>query len=137
LCDIDDFKAINDQHGHASGDRVLTTVAETLGHSLRAGDIVARLGGDEFAVLAAGLTLTQSERRLAVIARTVQEACRAIFTDGTSPTLSIGVAECSAGDTLESLQQRADEALYQAKRNGKGRLATKASPLLRDLRNAR
>jgi diguanylate cyclase len=137
LCDVDDFKAINDQHGHASGDRVLMTVAETLGQSLRSGDIVARLGGDEFAILAAGLTLTQSERRLSVIARTVQDACRAIFNDGTMPTLSIGVAECSAGDTLESLQQRADEALYQAKRNGKGRLATKASLLIRDLRNAR
>ena len=49
----------------------------------------------------------------------------------------MGIAECSAGDTLESLQQRADAALYQAKKNGKGRLATKASPFIRDLRKAR
>ena len=136
LCDVDDFKAINDRHGHALGDRVLTTVASTLEHSLRAGDIVARLGGDEFAILAAGLTLVQSEKRLGFIGRAVAEKCGALFQDGSTPTISIGVAECSAGDTLESLQQRADEALYQAKRNGKGRLATKASPLLRDLRNA-
>ena len=137
LCDVDDFKGINDRHGHGQGDRVLTTVAETLGRSLRAGDIVARLGGDEFAVLAAGLTLTQSESRLGNIGRAVAEACRALFDDGTSPSLSIGVAECSAGDTLESLQHRADEALYQAKRHGKGRVATKASPLIRDLRKAK
>jgi diguanylate cyclase (GGDEF)-like protein len=96
--------------------------------------VVARLGGDEFAVLAATLTLKQAEARLPIIGRAVQDACKALVQDGTSPSISIGVAECSAGDTLESLQQRADAALYEAKRNGKGRLAAKASPFIRDLR---
>lgn len=50
-----------------------------------------------------------------------------------APSISIGIAECSAGDTLQSLQQRADEGLYQAKRSGKGRLAAKPSPFIRDL----
>jgi diguanylate cyclase (GGDEF)-like protein len=133
IVDVDDFKAINDQHGHAVGDRVLITVAETLGHCLRAGDLVARVGGDEFAVLGAGLTLQQAEARLAVIGRSVQDACRPLIADGTAPSISIGVAERSAGDTFESLQERADAALYQAKRNGKRRVAARATPLIRDL----
>jgi diguanylate cyclase (GGDEF)-like protein len=134
MCDVDDFKQINDRNGHAVGDRVLVTVAETLVRSLRGGDVVARLGGDEFAVLASTLTLKQAEGRLGIIGRSVQEACKALVQDGSAPSISIGVAECSAGDTLESLQQRADAALYEAKRNGKGRLAAKASPFIRDLR---
>ncbi len=133
MTDVDDFKAINDQYGHAVGDRVLVVVAETLARSLRAGDLVARLGGDEFAIIAACLTLAQAEGRFAAIGRAVQNACRPLVPEGMVPSISIGVAECSAGDTPESLQQRADAALYQAKKNGKGRLATKASPLIRDL----
>ncbi len=134
LADVDDFKTINDRYGHGVGDRVLVTVADTLARSLRSDDLVARLGGDEFAILAACLTLQQAEGRFAVIVRAVQTACQAILQGGGSASISMGVAECSAGDTLESLQQRADAALYQAKKNGKGRLATKSSPFIRDLR---
>ena len=137
MIDVDDFKAINDRHGHALGDRVLATVAETLARSMRADDLVARLGGDEFAILAACLTLGQAEGRFAAIGRAVQNACQPLVEGGPAPSISIGVAECSAGDTLESLQQRADAALYEAKRNGKGRLASKASPFIRDLWKAR
>jgi diguanylate cyclase (GGDEF)-like protein len=136
IADVDDFKAINDRYGHAVGDRVLVTVAETLARSLRSDDLVARLGGDEFAILAACLTLSQAEGRLGIIVRAVHDACRAIVPDA-PPSISMGVAECSAGDTLESLQQRADAALYQAKKNGKARLATRASPFIRDLRKDR
>ncbi len=137
LADIDDFKTINDRYGHAVGARVLVTVAETLARSLRSDDMVARLGGDEFAILAACLTLSQAEGRFAAIVRAVQKACEAVMDGKGTGSISMGVAECSAGDTLESLQQRADAALYQAKNNGKGRLATKSSPFIRDLRKER
>jgi diguanylate cyclase (GGDEF)-like protein len=133
MIDVDDFKAINDRHGHAVGDRVLAAVAETLSRSLRSDDLVARLGGDEFAILAACLTLSQAEGRCASIGRAVQNACHPLVGDGPAPSISIGVTECAAGDTFESLQQRADAALYDAKRNGKGRVASKASPFIRDL----
>ncbi len=136
MIDVDDFKTINDQCGHAVGDRVLTTVATALTKALRADDLVARLGGDEFVVLAAGLTLGQAEMRFTGIGRAVKEACRPLLPDGIVGSISIGVAEQSAGDTADSLQQRADAALYEAKRNGKGRVATKASILLRDLKHA-
>jgi diguanylate cyclase len=138
MIDVDDFKKINDRYGHAVGDRVLVVVADTLVRSLRADDLVARLGGDEFVIMAACLTLSQAEGRFGIIGRAVQTACRELVQDGDIvPSISMGVAECSAGDTLESLQQRADEALYQAKKNGKGRLATKASAFIRDLRKER
>lgn len=137
MADVDDFKRINDQYGHAAGDKLLVAVAETLGRSVRADDLVARVGGDEFAILAGGLTLAQAERRLGAVGKMVQEACRLVVPDGVGPSISIGLAECSVGDTLESLRQRADAALYEAKRNGKGRLATKESPLIRDLLNPR
>jgi diguanylate cyclase (GGDEF)-like protein len=137
MVDVDVFKAINDQNGHAVGDQVLITVAGTLEHSLRAGDVVARLGGDEFAVLARGLTLAQAETRFTAIGRAVQEACRSLVPDGLTASISIGLAECSAGDTFSSLQLRADAALYEAKRSGKARVATKAAPLIRDLRKTR
>jgi hypothetical protein len=77
------------------------------------------------------------ERRLGVVGKVVQEACRLVVPDGVGPSISIGIAECSAGDTLESLRQRADAALSEAKRNGKGRLAAKESPLIRELLNPR
>jgi diguanylate cyclase len=135
MADVDDLKMINDRYGHAMGDRLLATIADTLARSLRADDIVARLGGDEFAILGAGLTLGQAERRLMAIGKVVQNACRLMIPDGTAPSISIGLTERAAGDTLESLRQRADEALYDAKKNGKGRVATKSSPLIRDLMN--
>jgi diguanylate cyclase len=138
IADVDDFKSINDENGHGTGDKVLVAVADALVRALRTGDVVARLGGDEFAVLACGLTLTQAESRFATIGKQVQAACRPLVNEAhPAPSLSIGLAECSAGDTMESLQQRADAALYQAKRNGKGRVAAKTSPLLRDLRRER
>lgn len=136
MIDVDDFKLINDQYGHAIGDRVLVAVAETLTRQLRAHDLVARLGGDEFVVLASGLTLAQSQNRFTVIGRAIQAACAKVA-DAAMPSVSIGLAECSAGDTLDSLQQRSDAALYEAKKNGKGRIATKASALIRDLRKER
>jgi diguanylate cyclase len=133
MADVDDFKAINDRHGHAVGDHVLVTVAEALTRSFRSDDLVARLGGDEFVILAATLTLLQSQGRFEAIVNAVRTACGSLTPDGTAPSVSIGIAELSAGDTPESLLKRADEALYEAKRNGKGRVVTKARPFMRDL----
>jgi diguanylate cyclase (GGDEF)-like protein len=133
VADVDDFKAINDLHGHAVGDQVLVAVASTLALSLRPGDLVARLGGDEFAVLAAPLTLQRAQSRFADIVRAIGIACRPLVGSSPTPSISVGIAEYSAGDTRESLQERADQALYEAKRSGKGRVVAKARPLIRDL----
>jgi diguanylate cyclase len=137
MVDVDDFKAINDTQGHGVGDQVLIAIAGTLSRSMRAGDLVARLGGDEFAILAVGLTLPQAEGRFNAIGRAVQDAIRPLVKYELSASVSIGVAERSAGDTMETLQRRADEALYQAKKHGKGRVASKSTPLIRDLMKGR
>jgi diguanylate cyclase (GGDEF)-like protein len=132
LFDVDNFKQINDTHGHVMGDRVLQGVALALKSSLRPGDVLARIGGDEFAVIAAGLTLRQSEARMQSALADI--AAQLGKVEGLVPvSLSCGVAECSAGDTAQSLLGRADQALYDAKRKGKNRVAVKPAPFIREL----
>jgi len=133
LLDVDDFKSINDAHGHAAGDRVLTALAACLKSSVRADDLVARIGGDEFAVLASGVTLRQAEARFRSVLSAMHTPGQPLV-DGlpTTVSLSCGVAEFSAGDSRETLLRRADEALYDAKRAGKNRVVGKPAPYLRD-----
>ena len=136
MVDVDNFKRINDVHGHGLGDRALTIVAQTLKNSIRQDrDVVARIGGDEFALLSADLTLPQAESRLRMLASSLASA--KVETANGAPlslTLSCGLAEHSAGDTVESLMERADRALYEAKNLGKNRVSTKVKPTLRELR---
>jgi len=130
LLDVDDFKLVNDTHGHAAGDQMLVGLAQALLASVRPGDLVARLGGDEFAILASELTLRQAEGRFA---KTIASLSHGAADGALVPQVSCGLAEFSAGDTYESLFERADEALYSAKRGGKHRVATKARAFIRDL----
>lgn len=133
LVDVDHFKSINDTHGHPAGDRALCGVAQALKQSFREEhDVVTRIGGDEFAVLLAGLNLRQAESRLKMVSETLSGV------DFETPvalklTLSSGIVECAAGDTVESLLERADAALYEAKRMGRNRVVAKMKPTLRDL----
>lgn len=124
LFDVDDFKGVNDTHGHAEGDKVLSGIAAMLSSSMRPGDLVARLGGDEFAVIVAGLTLRQAENRFSTLVSEIAVAVHGV---------SCGLAEFSAGDTPKSLYDRADTALYDAKHGGKHRVSTRASAFVRDM----
>jgi diguanylate cyclase (GGDEF)-like protein len=132
LFDLDNFKQINDTHGHAMGDRVLQETALALKTSMRPSDLLARLGGDEFAAIVSGMTLRQSETRMQSTLEAVAKHLREVK-ELIPVSLSCGVAECSAGDTGQSLVGRADQALYDAKRKGKNRVAVKAVPYIRDL----
>jgi len=132
LFDLDNFKQINDSHGHVTGDRVLQEAALALKTSMRPGDVVARIGGDEFAAIAPGMTLRQSEARMQGVLAAVASHLRSVA-GPPAVSFSCGVAECSAGDTAQSLIGRADQALYEAKRRGKNRVAVKALPFIRDL----
>lgn len=134
LLDLDRFKAINDTFGHLAGDRVLKDVAEALIASLRDKiDLVGRLGGEEFGIL---LPETPLDGAL-IVAERLRAAIEGLdirFGGQRVPaTISLGVAEWIVGEALEQCHQRADEALYAAKRDGRNRAAratkTRAEPL--------
>jgi diguanylate cyclase len=132
IFDIDDFKRINDNGGHSKGDEVLRNVADTLKSAVRGDDVVARIGGDEFALIASGLTLHQADRRMRSMMAMLAEGSMGIV--GSMVTVSCGIAEFSAGDTPQSLITRADEAVYEAKRQGKNHIITRTTPYIRDLK---
>ena len=119
VVDLNDFKVVNDQYGHAAGDQLLRNVAARLKQSLRVSDTVARLGGDEFGVLLAGAT---SEKLAVAIANKLTSNLNQPMTIGDRElmvTASIGVALSPAdGVTSKTLLSRADGAMYFAKQHG-------------------
>ncbi len=134
IIDLDHFKSINDTHGHTIGDRALVAVAQALKNSVRSkADLVARLGGDEFAVLVADLNLKQTESRMRMLNASLSVVSFETSGAPLKVTLSCGVAEFTAGDTPESLLERCDSALYEAKRLGRNRVVAKVKPTMRDM----
>ncbi len=125
--DIDHFKAINDTHGHAVGDRVLAMVAERLQAAVRGGDALARWGGEEFLLLLEDCDLDAAAAVAEKARAAVAGAPRALADGGAlALTLSAGVAERRPGEDAAALIARADAALYRAKRAGRNRTARDA-----------
>lgn len=119
LLDVDDFKRINDEYGHHTGDDVLRAIASTIQRGLRATDLLGRWGGEEFLILA--------PRTGAAPAHELAERCRAMLAAQHlepvgSVTASFGVAVRWPGDTSDALLKRADDATYEAKRAGRNRV---------------
>ncbi|MCC6445189.1 MAG: diguanylate cyclase [Armatimonadetes bacterium] len=128
ICDIDNFKKINDTYGHQVGDQVLIQTAALLQKSIRSTDVVARYGGEEFVIVLPEHTLqgalVVAERIRASIERTLM-----LLPDASPPisvTMSFGVAEWHPAihSTADHLIREADDALYTAKRTGKNRVCT-------------
>ncbi len=119
--DLDDFKQVNDTHGHAAGDRLLRVVAARLNQAVRKEDVVCRLGGDEFACLLRGLSQTRQLMQLAAkLFDSVAAPCR-LDTCELSVRPSIGIAICPQhGMTGTDLLAHADAAMYRAKREQTG-----------------
>lgn len=118
--DLDRFKRVNDSAGHASGDALLSAIAERLQATLRPDDTVARFGGDEFAVLCTDLVSRDIAREIAD--RMGEAVARPIMLDEeVYVTASIGIAVSDADDTPEGLLHAADTAMYLAKENGRAR----------------
>lgn len=121
MVDIDRFKAINDTHGHQTGDRVLVDVANRLRQQVRTTDVVGRWGGEEFVILLRNCGL----RDAFAAAEKLRERIAALpFANLFSVSVSIGAAELHTDDDLESWLARADAALYEAKRGGRNTIAT-------------
>ncbi|MBQ0960114.1 GGDEF domain-containing protein [Ideonella sp. 4Y11] len=126
VLDLDHFKSINDQHGHAAGDQVLREFSALMRSELRAYDTCGRLGGEEFVVLMPDTDLAQALASIDRLRATLAHRPLAWIDESVELTVSAGVA--SLADTSDadgaSLLRAADEALYQAKRDGRNRVRT-------------
>jgi diguanylate cyclase (GGDEF)-like protein len=124
MADIDDFKAVNDTHGHAAGDAVLRAAARALASAVRDTDLVFRYGGEEFAVLLPACSLEDGKK----VAERMRRSVAALSVDpggGKPPlsvTVSLGVGACTGAAGADSIVSAADEAMYRAKRGGKNRV---------------
>jgi diguanylate cyclase (GGDEF)-like protein len=120
LIDLDHFKRVNDLHGHAAGDQVLQQFAAAASECLRSDDVLARYGGEEFVLLIPRCTRAQlvdcCERIRQAFAHVSMESL-----PGIELSLSIGMTLLERGDDLDRALQRADQALYRAKHNGRNR----------------
>ena len=121
LLDVDGLKAINDRAGHAAGDAALRAIGDAIRDGLRAADVGSRFGGDEFAVLAPD---SDSAAAATLAERIRARAEQAALPGGLPLSVSVGVACCAAGETWtpERILDRADRALYEAKRAGRNRV---------------
>ena len=121
MLDIDRFKGINDTYGHMAGDHVLRTLSNLLRNSLRQADVIGRYGGEEFLILLPDTSLESAiptaERLLNVARNMTAEVANQVI----RATVSIGMAEYQPGETWKEFLDRADQALYESKRNGRNR----------------
>jgi diguanylate cyclase (GGDEF)-like protein len=128
MVDVDHFKSINDTYGHETGDRVLRAIADTMRATLRQYDVCSRWGGEEFLVMLPGTGLKDG----AIVAEKLREQVSSIGLEHEgnllSATISLGLACYRRGEPLTGLLQRADEAMYEAKRLGRNQVAVEPDP---------
>ena len=122
MLDIDHFKAVNDRHGHSGGDTALRQLVNLVREQIRESDVLARWGGEEFMILFIETPLNESRH---VSEKLRQRIENHEFDVVGKLTCSIGLTQMLLDDTPESLNDRVDEALYEAKRNGRNRLVCK------------
>lgn len=119
IIDIDNFKSINDRFGHLAGDKVLNVIAQTLQKSIRNADYIARFGGEEFTLLLPEITPTQTEVALNKLRDRIKSIPFQFKDEHLTITISAGFTAFNASDESDDAFERADTALYQAKRKGK------------------
>ncbi len=133
MLDIDHFKNFNDTYGHQTGDQVLRLVAMTLRTNIKGADLAARYGGEEFALILPGITLKDAVRLSDKIRKAIH--AKELLKRSTNEklgriTASFGVSALAPNDTPSSLIERADKALYAAKRNGRNRVVSENDKLM-------
>lgn len=122
ICDIDDFKQINDKFGHTIGDQVIKNVAECLKEGLRHNELVARWGGEEFLIVLPEINIEQARKVANRIKSNISEMSVQSKGELIKVTLTYGIAQYCRGDNLEKTIRWADEKLYQGKRSGKNKV---------------
>ena len=123
VLDIDHFKQVNDRHGHLFGDRALCAVADAISRSVRSTDVAARYGGEEFLVVLPDTRLAGG----AEIAERIRAQVQALALP-VKVTVSVGIADGGPQDTPEAVFERADQALYRAKKAGRNRVVADDTP---------
>lgn len=127
MLDIDYFKHINDAHGHRAGDHALQAFAKALQGEIRSSDTLARWGGEEFIIMLTDVTLDQGAVSLERVREKVEAVAISYQGATINLTVSIGVAQHLAGDSIEQTIERADRALYAAKSRGRNLIVTDGS----------
>ena len=120
--DLDHFKRINDSRGHTVGDACLVAVTETIRIETQAEHLLGRIGGEEFLLLLPGCNRRHARDIGEQIRRRIEADCQTVNGATVALTLSVGVVECGPTDNAKSLIRRADEAMYQAKHEGRNRV---------------
>ncbi|AGJ02140.1 Regulatory component of sensory transduction system [Rickettsia prowazekii str. Breinl] len=124
MCDIDNFKHVNDTYGHQAGDKVLTTVSRILKNTLRVTDLIARFGGEEFTILLTDIDISKAIETAERVR--VKIEYMDFYIEGQiepfKKTISIGVTEYKKEESIESFIKRADKAMYEAKTTGKNKV---------------
>ena len=129
MFDLDRFKAVNDTHGHAVGDAVIRTFCEITASALRPNDAFGRMGGEEFAVVLAGSSIEAAFVRAERIRASFAESCRFVRDHQVNATVSGGVStSVNAEQTLDTLLEYSDVALYGAKAEGRNRIKRTDQP---------
>jgi diguanylate cyclase (GGDEF)-like protein len=121
LFDVDHFKSVNDERGHAVGDEVLKAVAARLLSSVREGDFVARLGGDEFGLILANLPGEHAGKTIDRVRQQISASVVSVGRMAISVTASAGWSSIGMDDAAEVVLERADVALRAAKQRGRNR----------------
>ena len=129
--DVDNFKIINDTHGHGVGDDVLKFITDEVGRNLRPQDVFARLGGDEFAIILGRIDATEAHR--------IAERCRSVVSEramsfkggALDVTISIGAIWMLDHSEIDAVMDAADTALYAAKTSGRNRVVFKSDAAVR------
>jgi diguanylate cyclase (GGDEF)-like protein/PAS domain S-box-containing protein len=122
FCDLDNLKAINDNHGHGGGDAVLRAIAERLRHCTRRGDLIGRIGGDELLVVLKAIPSLEAAVEMANKVRAAVHQPLLLPAGELIPTLSIGVTLIQPDEPIDSVVARADRAMYEAKQGGRDRV---------------
>ena len=123
--DIDHFKQINDSYGHACGDFALSSIAHWITDSIRGSDIVFRYGGEEFVILLSDTGLQEASLIAERIRRTIEQHTLAYEMKTINLTASLGVSSLTGNESTDDLINRADQAMYQAKKTGRNRVVSK------------